>query len=247
MCAGISNAIIAGQAVSYICCSSHSFIGAGDAGKIGTDGIINCNNATFGGFKPHILVGCFNAIGAGYELTTANNSCFTFQTATSGGYISYSCFSVLGGGFGLASSNNATTVGTIYKTSGTFTINHPNPNKPSHTLSHSFVESPSVGDNLYKYRVTSINCQALITLPDYYKHLNCDDHIHVSPVDNLGTGFGIMNQEQTELSVCTTQDGEYDVILLGTRKDIDAQKRLYAQVGAERIVSKHPYQLIKFN
>ncbi len=108
------------------------------------------------------------------------------------------------------------------------------------------METPSVGDNLYKYRITSVNCQATICLPSYYKFLNCNDHIHVSPSNNLGTGFGLINLEQTEISICTTQDGEYDVILLGTRKDEIAQKRKLNQNGMEKDVHDHPYQLIKF-
>jgi len=231
--------------MTKICCSSHSVIGGGEGNEIGCNGVANCNNATFGGFRAKIDGGCFNVIGAGDSNCTLN-SCFTFTTGSSGAYFGGNCFSANLGLAGGSNVNNTTTVGTLYKTSGTFTINHPNPNKPHETLSHSFVETPTVGDNIYKYRVKAINCQASICLPDYYKHLNCNDHAHVSPVNNLGTAYAIVNEEQTTVTICTTADGDYDVILLGTRKDKDALSQRFNQVGAERIVSTHPYSLIKF-
>lgn len=115
--------------------------------------------------------------------------------------------------------NNTTSVYGLSKTGGSFRIKHPDPSKPNHHLIHSFVESPTAGDNIYKYRVSVQGCKASIELPSYYKFLNCNDHVHVSPTNHFGKGYGVMDQQQTKVDLVADTDGEYDVILIGTRKD----------------------------
>jgi hypothetical protein len=111
----------------------------------------------------------------------------------------------------------------LSKASGTFRIDHPNPEKThTHYLSHSFVESPTAGDNIYRFLVNVENGTATIELPDYYKHLNTDDQVWVTPQGHFGSGYGIVNNEQTSVTIHANTDGEYNVLLIGTRKDIDA-------------------------
>lgn len=114
----------------------------------------------------------------------------------------------------------------LKKSSGTFSIPHPDPTKTcTHTLDHSFVEAPTEGDNLYKYRISSVGCQASLELPSYYKFLNKNTHIHTTPIGHFGDAYGQLTTDEKCIEFQTTQDGEYDVILIGTRKDIGATEK----------------------
>jgi hypothetical protein len=111
--------------------------------------------------------------------------------------------------------------GTLSKSSGSFKIPHPDPIKAEQGkfLKHSFVESPTAGDNIYRFNVIAVNCSASIELPDYYKLLNSNDQVYVNAKKHLGYGFGVVNDEQTKVDITTNTDGEYNVLLIGTRKD----------------------------
>ena len=111
-------------------------------------------------------------------------------------------------------------VGALSKGSGTFRIPHPVPEKKDKLdLQHSFVESPTRGDNIYRWQVEVKNNQHIIELPDYYQYLNENDMVWVNPVNHFGRGYGNVNDEQTELTITTDTDGLYNVLLIGTRKD----------------------------
>ncbi len=123
--------------------------------------------------------------------------------------------------------------GTLSKTAGSFAIPHPNPTKTQACeLWHSFVESPTAGDNLYRFEVEVENGQATIELPDYYKHLNENDQVWVNAKNHFGRAYGVVNQEQTTLTVFADTDGIYNILLIGTRKDKDA---VNAWKGTERL------------
>ena len=110
--------------------------------------------------------------------------------------------------------------GAIAKGSGTFKIDHPDPLKTNtHYLQHGFVESPTGGDNIYRWNINTVNKMHTIKLPDYYKFLNKDDMIWISPVNHFGRAYGTVNQEQTEINITADTDGIYNVLLVGTRKD----------------------------
>jgi hypothetical protein len=127
-------------------------------------------------------------------------------------------------GSNLTSSASCTTyTNALSKASGTFRINHPDPSKTATKyLQHSFVESPTRGDNIYRYVVCAVGCAASLKLPSYYKFLNENDQVWVTPKSHLGYGFGVVNEEQTNVDITTNADGEYNVLIIGTRKDIDA-------------------------
>jgi hypothetical protein len=113
-----------------------------------------------------------------------------------------------------------TYAGYIYKYGGSFAIDHPDPSKTAcKQLIHSFVESPTAGDNIYRYKICTTNCQAVLELPDYYKFLNEHDHIHTQPVKHFGNAYGIMDDTQSCVNFTSNCDGEYDVLIIGTRKD----------------------------
>jgi hypothetical protein len=110
--------------------------------------------------------------------------------------------------------------GSLSKTSGCFSIPHPDPAKNStHNLQHSFVESPTEGDNIYRWQVQTTAGTNVITLPTYYRFLNKNDMVWVSPYRNFGSAYGEVTADQCCVVICSNQDGCYNVLLIGTRKD----------------------------
>ena len=124
-----------------------------------------------------------------------------------------------------ASASNTTFVQGLSKTSGTFRISHPDPTKTNtHYLQHSFVESPTAGDNIYRYVVTVKDGVAEIELPDYFKFLNENPQVWVSAKNGFGIAYGITNEDLTKVIITANLDIDYNVLIIGTRKDKDAVK-----------------------
>jgi hypothetical protein len=184
------------------------FIGGGQSNKI-------CTRAgVYGGMFPFIGGGAGNTVSSycdGSILGGRNNSVSHDRSSIIG--------SCLTSGAACTSYANA-----FSKTSGTFRINHPDPSKTdTKYLQHSFVESPTRGDNIYRYKVTTCNCQASLALPDYYKFLNENDQVWVSPVCHFGSAYGVVEPSQSCVTFTSNCDGDYNVLVIGTRKDIDAK------------------------
>jgi hypothetical protein len=91
--------------------------------------------------------------------------------------------------------------------------------------------SATSGDNIYRWQVEVKDGIGTILLPDYYKHLNENDQVWVSPEEHFGRAYGKVTQDQEYLVVKADQDGLYNVLLIGTRKDVDAKN---SWKGAER-------------
>jgi len=221
-----------------------AFIGGGNQNSI----IANCAktvsySATGGGLQNIIRTftpggksasGNYKFIGGGRAHCLERNANFTTifggcnNTMTS----SLSYAAILGGG-GLNGAFSLYTYGNyLYKTSGKFSIKHPDPSKRhSHKLVHSFVEAPTTGENLYRFEVETQGCAASICLPSYYKFLNCNDQVWITPKDHTGAAYGNVNQEQTEINIVSNCDASYYVLLIGTRKD---EKATYRWRGAEQ-------------
>jgi len=200
-----------------------------------------------------------NVIGGGYQnliagsLKRGENACQVYYDVIGGGSgNSIGCASysgILGGCsstiqeqayvfvfrsfIGTSAVNNLSYFQDIAKTSSSFRIHHPDPEKSAtHYLFHTNVESPTEGDNIYRYEVKTINGKAEINLPSYYKWLNKNDQVWVSPKENFGNAYGLVNEEQTKLEIYSDVDSEFYVLLIGTRKDKDGVR---AWKGAERI------------
>ena len=110
--------------------------------------------------------------------------------------------------------------GCLVKGGGSFEIVHPNPAKSKDkVLYHSFVESPTRGDNLYRWSVNVKDCSHSIKLPNYYKHLNENTTIKISSVGHFGKAYGQIDTDQDNLTICTNQDGKYNVLAVATRCD----------------------------
>ena len=211
-------------------CSTTSNIYIGSFAGISTAGTIdgNANNIVLGYYAGNNVCGDGNIfIGCGINNCSAHAS---LSERFHLGYGSGNCLLV-----GCLNSGGRTLgiCGTLSKTAGSFQIQHPDPAKTQACeLWHSFVESPTAGDNLYRFEVEVENGQATIELPDYYKHLNENDQVWVNAKDHFGRAYGVVNQEQTTLTVFADTDGVYNVLLIGTRKDKDA---VNAWKGTERL------------
>ena len=138
--------------------------------------------------------------------------------------------------------NNICAFGTLSKAAGSFKIDHPNPKKtPTCNLIHSFVESPTSGDNIYRFKIQIDNTlKGEVKLPDYYKHLNKDSQVWVNPVDNLGRAFGIINKSLSKVKVTTSDPGNYNILIIGTRKDkaaLDFWKGVEIEKNKEELIN----------
>ena len=172
------------------------------------------NHKIFAGVGGFIMGGRFNNISGYYNgIIAGGSSCNTGIGSV-----------IVGGCAQSNSSNNTLRTDNLSKATGTFEINHPDPTKTTtHNLSHSFVESPTAGDNIYRFKVTTINNTAIIDLPSYYKFLNGNDQVWVTSQGHFGNAYGVINEEQTQIIITSEVDGEYNVLLIGTRKDKDAK------------------------
>ena len=214
--------------------------------QIGCGDINTCFNAVFGCDnnicccgKFNIVAGDSNTIGAG---STSNDgqynavfgqsnktcACYNLMAGLSNSICSSHLYSAILGTYSKTSTQCNTTFmcnvcafGSLSKASGTFTIDHPNPCKTAtHNLHHSFVESPTAGDNLYRFEVEiGEDLQGEIILPEYYRYLNENSQVWVNPVDNLGRAFGIVNLSATKVKITASDPGKYNVLVVGTRKD----------------------------
>ena len=110
----------------------------------------------------------------------------------------------------------------ITKYAGTFLIPHPDPAKgKGWMLRHSFVESPTRGDNLYRFKavIQSDEGETAIPLPSYWSHLNENPDVLVSPVGQFARGYGYVDESSNKLIIRGEKKGVYTVVLIGTRKD----------------------------
>jgi len=108
----------------------------------------------------------------------------------------------------------------ISKVTNNFKISHPDPTKCStHFLTHSTMETPTAGDNIYRYEVETVSCQASFELPSYYKFLNENDQVWITPKDHHGKAWACVTNDQTKVCVNSDTDGKYYVLVIGTRKD----------------------------
>lgn len=126
-----------------------------------------------------------------------------------------------------------------FSVSGTknFEIPHPKPSKSAtHVIRHGTVESPSAGDTLYRYKVQSTKGNDLqyIDLPDYFIYLNKDVQIFVTPQGHFGNGYGKLNRETEQLEIHCQYEGEYNILIIGTRNDCHSTIQNWGIMGVEK-------------
>lgn len=204
--------------------------GAIGGGCFNTIGGGCCNNIVSTFIRNNTIAGgCFNSIsgtlganfiGGGVFNAINGGGCngilgSQFNTINS----SYNAFAI-GVSHCISSTSNLTCVNTLSKQAGSFAIPHPDPSKTAYKeLVHSFVESPTAGDNIYRFTVRTLSCEASLKLPDYYKHLNTDTQVFITPKDNFGVAHGNIDTNQENINIKSNEDGLFNVLVIGTRKD----------------------------
>lgn len=122
-----------------------------------------------------------------------------------------------------------------------FEIPHPNPEKKAtHRIRHGAVESPTAGDTLYRYTIQSTqnSDKVFIDLPDYFIYLNKNVQIFVTPQGHFGNGYGILNEETEQLEIHCQNEGDYNVLVIGTRNDNHQSVKDWDIKGVEREIGE---------
>jgi hypothetical protein len=131
-----------------------------------------------------------------------------------------------GGNFGVGTANPSQTLevagnvavsGSVSKGSGSFDIKHPDPSKSDFRLRHYFVETPSAGGNLYKYTKELTKGENCLDLPEYFKYLNTNSTVFISPNGCFGQGYGLVESNTCLITVSTI--GSYNIFIFADRKD----------------------------
>ncbi|MCG7345303.1 tail fiber protein [Sporosarcina sp. ACRSL] len=120
-----------------------------------------------------------------------------------------------------------------------FEMPHPHPDKKdTHVLRHSAVESPTAGDNLYRYTVEAQTDGETVTLqlPDYFQYLNKDVDVWVNGEGHFGRAFGKV--EGGTLYVTCELAGRYKTLVIGTRNDGHDSVQSWNIKGVEREVGE---------
>ncbi|WP_336822935.1 tail fiber protein [Sporosarcina sp. USHLN248] len=122
-----------------------------------------------------------------------------------------------------------------------FEMPHPHPDKKdTHIIRHGAVESPTAGDNLYRYVVRSSKTNDIqyIDLPDYFVWLNKNVQVFVTPQGHFGNGYGIFNKVDERLEIHCQTEGEYNVLVIGTRNDDHESVQTWDIKGVEREIGE---------
>lgn len=120
-----------------------------------------------------------------------------------------------------------------------FEIPHPHPDKKdTHRLRHSTVESPTEGDNLYRYTVEAKEEKEAVEmdLPDYFKYLNKNVDVWVNGEDHFGNAYGKV--DGNTLRVTCELPGKYNVLVIGTRQDGHQSIQDWQIKGVEREIGE---------
>jgi predicted nucleic acid-binding Zn-ribbon protein len=107
-----------------------------------------------------------------------------------------------------------------------FIINHPDPNKDGKKLQHCCVETPSRGDTLQRFIVKTEKKKATIDLPEYYYYLNENIQVFIQSIDVFSASKYKIHVDEilkkVSVFIDVEKDGEYSILVLGTRKDTAA-------------------------
>ena len=99
-------------------------------------------------------------------------------------------------------------------------------------LRHCFVESPTRGDNLYRWTLTTTDRCARQVLPSYSPFLNEGWQFFVNSVSSWGQGYVLLSSDESQFTLLVNEDGVYDVLGVATRKDA-AAKAFFDKTGVE--------------
>ena len=103
-----------------------------------------------------------------------------------------------------------------------FDMPHPDPSKKAdgYRLRHGAVEAPAFGENLYRFTVTIPSDEGTVTtdLPGYFTFLNENPQIWIQARNMFARAYGEINEGLTSFTVTGEKTGQYDVLIIGSRK-----------------------------
>ena len=99
-------------------------------------------------------------------------------------------------------------------------------------LRHCFVESPTRGDNLYRWTLTTTNRVVDQPLPSYSPFLNENWQFFVRPTRSFGRGYAVLAEDERSFRLLVSEDGTYHVLGVATRKDA-AAAAFFDETGVE--------------
>lgn len=158
------------------------------------------------------IVSAKNAISIGHSIDNANINRALLGAPNGGGVWDSTDYWVIQGSLSVQGNKQ-------------FEMPHPHPDKKhTHMLRHSSVESPTAGETLYRYDIEAINDYDTveIQLPDYFRYLNKDVDVYVSPYMHFGRAFGVVVEGDILKVTCETA-GTYKALVIGTRNDDNVQ------------------------
>jgi hypothetical protein len=129
---------------------------------------------------------------------------------------------------------NLYVIGNLSKATGTFRIDYPSEELAASTdLVHSFVESPTAGENIYRFSWFYDERNPVpILLPEWFPLLNnvrpsrtgvAMIQVWCNDVKGFGLAYGIYNVEKNVIDMYSNTDGAtFNVLVIGTRNDPDA-------------------------
>ena len=205
--------------------SQYNAIGAGACNVIrscenafGTDQPINKSGIISGQCN---LIQSSNACAFGSVIVNGyKNTLNRRVNAATGGYNSIAGACGFSFGDSIIGGSEEGSFGDISKGTNNFRIDHPNPAlSKTHDLMHTSVESPTAGENIYRFIVKTENGKAEVELPHYFKHLNKEPQAWITPSGHFGRGYAVVDEQMTKVSVCSNADGEFHLLVIGSRKD----------------------------
>jgi hypothetical protein len=122
--------------------------------------------------------------------------------------------------------------GNLVKSSGYFEIEHPL--QPALGLRHSFVEGPTRGDNMYRYKITTVAGGAEIELPAYYPYLNEDPMIWLTAEDGPAPATAKYDRHTNRIQISSkVPNATLNVLVVATRRDVAAKQAFEGRGGVE--------------
>ncbi len=122
--------------------------------------------------------------------------------------------------------------GNLVKSSGYFEIEHPL--RPAVGLRHSFVEGPTRGDNIYRYRVHTVAGRAEIELPTYYPYLNEDPMIWLTAEGGPALATAEYDRQTNRIHIRSkVPNATLNVLVMATRRDLAAKQAFEGRGGVE--------------
>lgn len=103
---------------------------------------------------------------------------------------------------------------------GTKNFRITDPTNDDDWLVHSCYEGPVSGGTIYRYDVTTDNGTATLDLPHYFDALNKDVVVMCQANKHFGRAYAEV--VGNTLTVTSDQDGDYHLVIMGTRKDEQA-------------------------